>query len=52
MQGQMSTTEKRKTPKRERPKVWGNTLSARKTRFGLLFALPAFLFLAISTSIR
>ena len=44
MQGQAATNLKPKTAKRVRPKVWGNTLSARKTRFGLLFALPAFFF--------
>lgn len=44
MQGQMITTLKPKTAVRERPKVFGNSLNARKTRFGLLFALPAFLF--------
>lgn len=44
MQGQMLTSLTAKPSRRERPKVWGNSLSARKTRFGLLFALPAFLF--------
>jgi multiple sugar transport system permease protein len=44
MQGQMVTALKPKTGVRERPKVFGNSLNARKTRFGLLFALPAFLF--------
>ena len=44
MQGQMVNGLSSKGARRERPKVWGNSLSARKTRFGLLFALPAFLF--------
>ncbi len=44
MQGQMVTSLKTKRANSERPKLWGNTLAARKTRFGLLFALPAFLF--------
>ena len=44
MQGQMATNVKPKPAKRARPKVWGNSLSARKTRFGLLFAVPAFFF--------
>jgi len=30
--------------KAPRPPLWGKGLAARKTRFGLLFALPAFLF--------
>jgi multiple sugar transport system permease protein len=44
MQGQIATSLNTKTKTRERPKVFGNSLNARKTRFGLLFALPAFLF--------
>lgn len=44
MQGQVTGGLLARAPARERGKVFGNSLSARKTRFGLLFALPAFLF--------
>lgn len=44
MQSIASQPLTRRKQARSRPRVLGNSLDARKTRFGLLFALPAFIF--------
>ena len=43
MQGVLTTPSRGKS-KAKRPPLWGKGLAARKMRFGLLFAAPAFLF--------
>ena len=43
MQGALTTPSQGKS-KAKRPPIWGKGLAARKMRFGLLFAAPAFVF--------
>ena len=42
MQGQAATSLKPKTAKRERPKVWGNTLSGARRALGCCLPCPHF----------
>lgn len=44
MQAAADAIPSRKKVKAKRPKFWGKGLAARKMRFGLFFALPAFVF--------
>ncbi len=44
MQGVLAASSRGKHSRSERSPFWGKSLAARKTRFGLLFAAPAFLF--------
>ena len=44
---QASATKPARQAKTKRAPIWGKSLAARKTRFGLLFAAPAFVFFGI-----
>lgn len=47
MQGAATTKLRNQKPRRGRPSILGKSLAARKMRFGLLFAAPAFFFFGL-----
>lgn len=47
MQRVATTSPRSGKPKADRPSLWGKSLAARKMRFGLLFAAPAFFFFGL-----
>jgi ABC-type sugar transport system permease subunit len=47
MQGATTTQLRSEKPRRGQPSIWGKSLAARKMRFGLLFAAPAFFFFGL-----
>ncbi|MFN3332994.1 MAG: carbohydrate ABC transporter permease [Caldilinea sp.] len=47
MQGAATTKLRNPKPRRGRPSILGKSLAARKMRFGLLFAAPAFFFFGL-----
>lgn len=47
MQGAATTNLRNQKPRRGRPSILGKSLAARKMRFGLLFAAPAFFFFGL-----
>lgn len=47
MQGAAKTHLRSEKPRRGQPSIWGKSLAARKMRFGLLFAAPAFFFFGL-----
>ncbi len=47
MQGATTTQLRSEKSRRGQPSIWGKSLAARKMRFGLLFAAPAFFFFGL-----